>query len=99
MVETCRCPKASYSVLSICCGRIPSREAVSRSITSSACRPPFCWSLATSRSSGRVRSLSTSCEDSLVNSFGVRIFHRVLELGAADAVFHRQILHRLHDRA
>jgi hypothetical protein len=28
----------------------------------------------------------------------VRIFERVLELRAADAVFHRQVLHRLHEQ-
>ena len=33
-VETCRCPKASYSVSSICCDVIPNRDAVFRSITS-----------------------------------------------------------------
>ena len=26
----------------------------------------------------------------------IRVFHRVLELSAAHAVFHRQVLHRLH---
>src|SRR5580693_10151555 len=32
MMETCRCPKASYRVLSMACGRIPRRDAVSRSM-------------------------------------------------------------------
>src|SRR6202041_3697684 len=30
MIETCRWPKASYRVLSMACGRIPNRDAVSR---------------------------------------------------------------------
>ena len=39
MVEIWRWPKASYSVLSIVCGVMPRREAVSRSITRCASRP------------------------------------------------------------
>src|SRR5208283_553538 len=30
---------------------------------------------------------------------GIRIFQRVLVLRAADAVFHRQVLHRLHEKS
>ena len=57
MIEICRWPKASYSVSSIICGVMPSREAVSRSITTRVCRPSFCWSLATSRSCGKAFEL------------------------------------------
>ena len=61
------------------------------------CKPPFCWSLATSRNSG---SFCSFCDKlrrpQSSSSFGVRIFQAVLVLRAADAVFHRQILHRLH---
>src|SRR5580693_6523590 len=32
MMETCRCPKASYRVLTMACGRITRRDAVSRSM-------------------------------------------------------------------
>src|ERR1700677_3887934 len=39
MIETCRWPKASYRVLSMACGRIPSRDAVSRSIVRAVLRP------------------------------------------------------------
>ncbi len=51
-VLICRWPKASYSVLSTMAGVIPSRPAVSRSITRVTFLPPFCRSLATSRSCG-----------------------------------------------
>ena len=40
-------------------GRTPSREAVSRSMTSEACSPRFCWSVATSRSGVSSRSLAS----------------------------------------
>ena len=59
IVETCRWPNASYRVSSIACGSMPSREALSRSITSVVNKPEFCWSVATSRNSGRACSLAT----------------------------------------
>src|SRR5262250_505431 len=40
-------------------GRMPSREAVSRSITRAAWSPRFCWSVETSRSPSMVRSLAS----------------------------------------
>jgi hypothetical protein len=52
MVETCRCPKLLFSVASIRLGLMPSREAVSRSMTRLVCRPLSCWSVFTSTSSG-----------------------------------------------
>ena len=42
------------------CGVTPSRAAVSRSITRCASSPSFCWSLATSRNSGRLFSAATT---------------------------------------
>ena len=68
IVDTCRCPNASYSVSSTICAVIPSRDAVSRSITNDACSPPTCMSLATSRSSGRVCSFSRSRRAQSVSS-------------------------------
>ena len=40
-------------------GAMPSRDAVTRSITSETASPPVCWSVATSSSSGNFFSLST----------------------------------------
>ena len=97
IVETSRWPKASYSASSIICGVMPSREAVSRSIMSVACSPWFCWSLATSRNSGSACSFLDELRHPERQFLGIRIFQAVLELGAADAVFHRQVLHRLHE--
>ena len=77
-------------------GAMPSRDAVTRSIDSETARPPVCWSVATSSSSG---SLFNSPTNLLVHSFNsllIGILQRVLVLGAADAVIHRDVLHRLH---
>jgi hypothetical protein len=42
MVDTCRWPKASYSVLSMVVGAMPRRDAVTRSMISETARPPVC---------------------------------------------------------
>jgi hypothetical protein len=44
-------------VSSITCGWMPKRAAASRSMVSTAVVPPVCWSVATSRNSGRVFSI------------------------------------------
>ena len=97
MVETWRWPKASSSVSSMFCGVMPSRDAVSRSMTSSACRPSSCWSLATSVSTGSF----LNCVDQLVGGrgelVGARVFNRVLVLRAGDAVFYGEVLQRLQE--
>ena len=72
------------------------REAVTRSMTSVAARPCVCWSVATSRSSGNRLQLVDKFRGPQIQFIRVRIFQRVLELRAADAVFDRQVLHRLH---
>ncbi len=78
------------------CGVMPKREAVARSMTSDSATPFSCWSVTTSASSG---SLLQRCDQVVrhgVQFVRVRIFERVLILGAADAVIDREILHRLH---
>ena len=60
MTDTSACPNASYSVLSIVCGVIPSRAAVGRSYVSSACSPSFCWSVFTSWNPGALRNWLSS---------------------------------------
>ena len=76
---------------------IPRREAVSRSITSWALRPPFCWSVATSRMEGNLRNSSDQLARAQTdNSCASASLHRVLILRPAYAVFHREVLHRLH---
>ncbi len=77
----------------------PCRDAVCRSITSRCASPPVCWSVATSRSSGSCFSFVDKPRRPHVQFIRVRVFQRVLILRAADAVLHRQILHRLHDTA
>ena len=70
MVEICRWPKALYRAASICCGVMPSRLAVSRSIASFTCSPSFDWSLATSRSCGIALSFSSIFPTQKPNSLG-----------------------------
>ncbi len=70
MVFICRCPNASYSVLSIVVGAIPRRDAVARSITRETASPPGCWSVATSSSSGNCFRRSTNLLVQSLNSFG-----------------------------
>ena len=48
---------------------------------------------------GSVRSLSISVAVQVLSSAAFGIFEAVLILGAAHAIFDRQILHRLHDTA
>ena len=50
-------------------GVMPRRDAVTRSMTSAAARPSFCWSVATSRSSGICCSLATSLAVHWLSSF------------------------------
>ena len=61
MVEINRWPNALYSALSMPATVTPSLPAVPRSISTKACRPLSCKSLATSASCGRVRRRSSSC--------------------------------------
>ncbi len=42
IVLICRWPKASYKVLSMVVGAIPSRDAVTRSIINEVASPPVC---------------------------------------------------------
>ena len=79
-------------------GVMPRREAVSRSKTRRARRPCTCWSLATSRSSGSFLQPRQHLRRVGVQLVGVGVFEGVLELRAADAVFHGEILHRLHEQ-
>ena len=60
MVETCRWPKASYSVSSMACVSTFRREACSRSTSTLTCKPPDCWSEATSESAGLLRNTVSS---------------------------------------
>ncbi len=77
------------------CGRIPSRDAVSRSIVSEACIPWSCWSLVTSVNWPRFRNLSINFGSPVGQFIPIRIFHGVLILSTADAVFDCQVLNRL----
>ena len=68
MVEICRWPKASFSASLIACMETPRRPAVSRSTLTRARRPPSCASDTTSRSTGDLRSFSTSLADHVETS-------------------------------
>ena len=70
---------------------------MSRSITRSASSPLFCWSLATSRNSGKVFSFRHQLRGPVGQFLRIGIFDRILKLRAADPVFDSQILHRLHE--
>ena len=74
---------------------MPSRAAVSRSITSLAPKPWSCRSLATSVTTASLPSSSTIIRVYLASSTWIGIFQRVLELRPADAVFDGQVLKRL----
>ena len=80
------------------CGRMFRREAVSRSTSILSCRPFDCWSVATSASSGRVRSLASSFGDHCDKLGFIGVLQRVLVLGAADAAVDLDVLHRLHEQ-
>ena len=76
---------------------MPRRAAVSRSMTSVAPRPWSCRSLATSVT---IRLLAQLLDHParVDGQLGwVGIFERVLEFGAADAVFDGQVLQRLQE--
>ena len=77
---------------------MPRRDAVSRSMTRRACSPRSCWSLATSRSSGKAAQLFHQPRRPDGQFLGVGIFEAVLILRAADPVFDGEILHRLHEQ-
>ena len=96
MVEICRCPKQSYRVASIICGVIPRREAVSRSICSRLAGRCFADRWPRRSAAAAACNLATNLGDPIGQLGGVGVFQRVLILGAADAVFHGQVLHRLH---
>ena len=70
--------------------------AASRSISTKACRPWSCRSLATSASCGSCRRRSTSFGTHVRSSSTSAILERELVLRAADAVLDGQVLHRLH---
>ena len=96
MVETWRCPKASYSVSSMACGKIPRRDAVSRSITKFGLQAAVLLvggHVAQARTIAQLRPPVAAPRRQFLR---VGVFHRVLILRAAHAVFHRQVLHRLH---
>ncbi len=74
---------------------MPRREAVGRSNTSS----PGALRLLIARNIGECGQLLQFGEHLRgigIQFVGIRVFQRVLELSAADAVVHGQILHRLH---
>src|SRR6266571_837017 len=96
MVDTCRCPNASYRVSSTAWGRIPRRLPVSRSMTSMACSPRLCWSLATSRSSGRVLSFSTSWGANVASSVALASSSVYWNWVRLTRFSTRQVLHGLH---
>ena len=75
---------------------MPSREAVTRSMTSFACEPDRLLIGRDIRQLGSVRNFSTSFVGPRIQLIAFGIFQRVLILRAADAIFDRQILHRLH---
>ena len=60
IVDTMRCPNASYSALSTVPTLTPNRAALSRSISTYAARPLSSWLLATSASSGNAPSADTT---------------------------------------
>ena len=78
-------------------GAMPSREAVARSMISETARPPVCWSVATSSSSRQRFQFRDKAIGPVIEFIGIRIFERVLILGAAHAVVDRDVLHRLHE--
>ena len=72
------------------------REAVTRSITSAAARPAVLLVGGHVAQFGNLLQFGDELRGPYVQFVQVRIFQRVLILRAAHAVFHRQILHRLH---
>ena len=96
IVETSRWPKALYSALSITAGVMPKRLAVARSMSTYACRPPSCRSLATSVECGTGAAGRRACGTHVDNSCRIGVLDGELVLRAADAVLDRQVLHRLH---
>ena len=97
MIEIWRWPKASYSVSSIICGVMPKRDAVLRSITSCRLQAAVLLIAGDVAQFGSACSLSRNRGTQIASSFGVGVFQTVLKLRAADAILHRQILHRLHE--
>ena len=73
----------------------PSRLAASRSMSTKACRPLSCRSLATSASCGACFSRSISFGTHSLEPLGVRILEDELELRAADPILDGQVLDRL----
>ena len=96
MVETIRCPNASYSALSTVPTLMPRRAALSRSMVTYTARPLSSWLLTTSDKLG----LLTQARDELGRPGRerdrIRALERELVLRAADGVVESQVLHRLH---
>ena len=73
---------------------MPSRAAVSRSITSVACRPRFCWSLLTSASTGDLPQSCRSNRRPVVQLVEIVALQRVLILRIARSAADADILRR-----
>ena len=74
----------------------PSREAVSRSMTTLASRPLSCWSVFTCWSCGRARIFCSNWGAHVLSSIQVLALQRVLILRLAQTAADLQILLRLH---
>ncbi len=77
-------------------GAMPSREAVTRSISSWTALRAGLLIGGHIFQFGQLLQLRHEFVGPLVQFVGVGIFERVLILRAADAVVHRDVLHRLH---
>ena len=95
MVDTCRCPKASYSVSSIIFGVSPRREAVLRSMVSAAFMPLSSWSLLTSTSCGSARSCWSTRGTQAESSREALALQRELVLRIARPAADAHVLHGL----
>ena len=76
---------------------MPSREAVLRSMSTASRSPLSCWSLLTSRSSGRSLKRLDQLGGPGVQLIGVGVFQGILVLGAAHPGIDGEVLHRLHE--
>ena len=84
---------------SISCGVMPKRAAlVAVDRRASACVPPVCWSVATSRSCGSVCSFARSFGAQSFELGDVGVLQRVLELRAGDAAADVDVLRRLQEQ-
>ena len=83
----------------ISCGVMPNRDAVLRSMTSMDASPLILLIAADVAQLGQGLQGLHQLGRPPVQLVGIRILQRVLILRAADAVFHREILHRLHEQS